>query len=107
MADSSGRPVQKGRMDVTRCMALRQPCFVSALQKHVPCSLFGFCLEGDDTSSSVTHCFTKLHIKRSVCKISRCKMTFLLLADLYKSWKRTNCFTARQFLTFIVVVYEE
>lgn len=34
-------------------------------------------------------------------------MSFLLLADLYKSWKRTNCFTARQFLTFIVVVYEE
>lgn len=102
MADSSGRPVQKGRMDVTRCMA-----FVSALQKYVPCSVFGFSLERDDTSSSVTHCFTKLRIKKSVCKISRCMMSYLLLADLYKSWKRTNCFTARQFLTFIVVVYEE
>lgn len=40
-----------------------------------------------------------------VFKISHCKMSFFLLADLHKSWKWTNCFTAHQLLTFILVVY--
>lgn len=98
---------ERGRMDVICCTVLRQHCFISALQKQVPHLVFGFTQERDNTSSSVTHCFTKQCIKISVSKISYCKMSFLLLADLHKSWKRTNCFTARQLLTFIVVVYEE
>ena len=98
---------ERGRVDMTCCTVLTQHCFISTLQKHAPLLVFGFTLERDDTSSSVTHCFAKRRIKISVCKISYCKMSFLLLTDLHKIWRRTNGFTARQFLTFIVVVHEE
>lgn len=98
-------PSERGRMVCS--MALRHHCFISALQKHVPCLVFGFTLERDNMSSSVTHCFTKNFINISVCKILFFKMSFLQLADVHKSWKRTNCFTAHQFLTFIIVLYGE
>lgn len=79
---------ERGQMDVTWCTVLRQQCFISAFQKHVPLSVFGFSLERDNTNSSVTH-FTKHCIKISLYKVSYCKTSFLLLANLHKSWKRT------------------
>lgn len=79
---------ERGQMVVTWCTVLRQQCSISALQKRVPLPVFGFSLETDNTNSSATH-FTKHCVKISVYKVSYSKMSFLLLANLHKSWKRT------------------
>lgn len=79
----SGRPVQKGWDEHDLLYGIETALFYFCTSKD----LLGFCfiIEKDGVSSNVTPSQTLN--KMFVFKISYCKMSFFLLADLHKSCK--------------------